>query len=266
MRVLLVFPAVLLAFRSGFAYRFKLDDQVGNNGLQCYNVALGINTAISVAKSLELGLTNRRPGLRDHQMVRRKKEEGNVVSNGKHPGSNDVIAREEAFSTSSKSISNGSSLKSRSDRKSQSSQPSKTDTASPSAVVEPLPLFFPGSWFPLELDLILSLRGLGWDFGIDSPAGSGRIFTWKDKQDFILKRVGLFLLCMTLLDFLDSTMKNTKINPAMAGVGGGSVFRSQEGVFGIFGPPIREYRDLVHLFFQTFVAESCLYLLLRSYF
>lgn len=232
LRILLIFPSIILASRAGFGHRFKLNDEQGST-LQAYNVALGVYVAFAAAKTIEWGLMNQRPRLRGSG-----KKKG-VVSADSAP------SIQNGSSSQIKIDSNQNRNPSTTSRSRTSSSVSKTNTTSSTSKPsdELLPLLFPGSWVPLELDLLASMRGLGWEFGIDSKAGYGRkTWTLEQRMNFIWGRVGNSLVGIFSMDLLDSLMKHPRINPA-GRVGGGSLWESEAGILGKAGPPACEFRE-----------------------
>lgn len=123
------------------------------------------------------------------------------------------------------------------------------------------PIIFPGSVVPLEIDMIMGIRGLGFNWGLkESKAGykaimeSDELAKSKNKQAASqLKYSTLWrlskaaMVSLYLLDLCDSVLKTPRIFPPAARVGGGSILEAREGVFGPAGPLIGEKTYIILL-------------------
>lgn len=111
------------------------------------------------------------------------------------------------------------------------------------------PMLFPGTVMPLEVDMIINIRGQGYNWGLqESKAGyKARIETEElamksasvalSEKWSHLHRVGKsFLINYALMDICDSIVKDAKIFPPAGRPGGGSVEEAVDGVFGRLGP------------------------------
>lgn len=111
------------------------------------------------------------------------------------------------------------------------------------------PILFPGTSIPLEVDMILNIRGQGYNWGLqDSKAGYKAVMeaeelamkpasiAFSEKRSH-LRRVGKSaLINLALMDICDSIIKNARIFPPGGRAGGGSVEEAVDGVFGRAGP------------------------------
>jgi hypothetical protein len=116
------------------------------------------------------------------------------------------------------------------------------------------PKRFPGCSIPLEVDLVFSMRGTGYGWGPkESEAGykalmkaeklalGEPILATQEKRAHI-KRVGkTLLLCFVLVDICDSIVKQPKLFPPAARLGGGPLVEARDGIFGWLGPWFSEW-------------------------
>lgn len=104
---------------------------------------------------------------------------------------------------------------------------------------EPLPNFLPGTLIPLEIELLTSMRGVGWAWGIrgPSPSEAAEMDAPDGRRAWIWHRVKVALTCEVLLDVLDTLIKS-KWMP-LGQVGGASVYDLDMLPFGL-GAPLSE--------------------------
>ena len=115
------------------------------------------------------------------------------------------------------------------------------------------PRRFPGSYLPMEVDMVLSVRGNGYRWGPkDSKAGYAALQASKQlskqpasvaKQEkwSHIRRVGLVsLLSWAIVDVCDSIVKDTAIFPPATQAGGGRVAAAALGSLGRVGPLVGE--------------------------
>ncbi|GAC98719.1 hypothetical protein PHSY_006313 [Pseudozyma hubeiensis SY62] len=106
------------------------------------------------------------------------------------------------------------------------------------ASTDPLPTFFPGTNCPLELDLLLNVRALGWQHGIkdDAPALPALVFDSRQRWDWILKRAVLIPFYYLVYDVVLVLNQEPRFNPNADSKVGGSIWIHREGSFGVAGP------------------------------
>lgn len=113
------------------------------------------------------------------------------------------------------------------------------------------PYLFPGSFVPLEIDITMGIRGLGYNWGSkSSKAGYKAILesqqlakkpkhVAEQRKRAVLMRIGRAALISALLvDVCDSILKNPKAFPPANRAGGGPIMEAKNGVFGAAGPLI----------------------------
>lgn len=114
-----------------------------------------------------------------------------------------------------------------------------------------LPSTFPGSRIPLELALCLSFRGLGWAWGLQSPAGRPALVVSEQiqardgksasasarlrKRRAITRMLLNGLMLLAILDVCDSSIKSKHLG-APDGPRGGSIWAYRRGPLGGAGP------------------------------
>ncbi|KAJ9478749.1 MBOAT_2 domain-containing protein [Pseudozyma hubeiensis] len=103
---------------------------------------------------------------------------------------------------------------------------------------DPLPTFFPGTYCPLELDLLSNIRALGWEHGIkdDAPALPAPTYTSRQRWDWILKRAAAIPLYYLVYDVFVVLNQEPRFNPNADSRIGGSIWASTESSFGVAGP------------------------------
>lgn len=118
-----------------------------------------------------------------------------------------------------------------------------------------MPLFFPGTRWPLELDLLLNVRALGWEHGIKdgAPALPVPTYTWPERKQWIWKRMARVPVYFVLLDAFCVLLVEKRFN-VHAGTGvGGSVWDCRNGSFGWAGPYL-----ICVAFASIFVSLQCM--------
>ncbi|PWN52814.1 hypothetical protein IE53DRAFT_302303, partial [Violaceomyces palustris] len=122
-----------------------------------------------------------------------------------------------------------------------------------------LPTFYPGTWTPLELDMMLNMRGIGWEWGLPSspPCQPVRTLSREQRNAWTVRRIRSFCLVYLLCDLLDSAVKNVDLNPAAGFERGGSVWLARQGVLGPLGPPCLVI-SLGFMVYAAIQAGNCL--------
>ena len=78
-----------------------------------------------------------------------------------------------------------------------------------SKLPQPLPLFFPGTWTPIELDVLLNMRGIGWQSGTPPPSTGAC-----SRRRWLLGRVRSFVSTLLLLDTLEAVLHHPMLDPS----------------------------------------------------
>lgn len=116
-----------------------------------------------------------------------------------------------------------------------------------------LPVCFPGSILPLELDLLFNIRGIGWERGVKdgAPALPVPTFTRQERWAWIIKQLATIPFYLVLYDAVLALMSDPRINVNLNARHGGSIWDSRMGSFGFAGPYL-----LGGLFALSFVAAQ----------
>ncbi|SPO25089.1 uncharacterized protein UTRI_02812_B [Ustilago trichophora] len=101
-----------------------------------------------------------------------------------------------------------------------------------------LPICFPGSSIPLELDLLLNIRGVGWEHGVKDgpPALPVREFTSHERWAWILERMRLIPIYFLMYDAIVVLISDPRFNVHAGTSQGGSMWDCNKGSFGVAGP------------------------------
>ncbi|UZJ53234.1 hypothetical protein CBS101457_002554 [Exobasidium rhododendri] len=113
------------------------------------------------------------------------------------------------------------------------------------------PLIFPGSIVPLEIDMIASIRGVGYKWGLKQTKSGYKALIESqqlakksyaaasaEKWTQIKRLAGVSLLCYVTMDLCDSIIKEPSIFPPGGRLGGGRVKEAADGRLGWLGPPL----------------------------
>lgn len=103
---------------------------------------------------------------------------------------------------------------------------------------DPMPIFFPGTLWPLELDLLVNVRASGWEHGIKDgvPALPVPTYTRRQRRDWILKALAPIPLYFVLYDVVFCLIEDPRFNIHADSRVGGSIWDSSKGSFGKAGP------------------------------
>ncbi|CDW97353.1 hypothetical protein [Sporisorium scitamineum] len=101
-----------------------------------------------------------------------------------------------------------------------------------------MPLYFPGTRWPLELDLLLNLRALGWEHGIKdgAPALPVPTYTSSERRQWIWNRIKTVPLYFVLYDAFCVLLNDKRFNVHAGNRVGGSLWDCAKGSFGVAGP------------------------------
>ncbi|PWZ01551.1 hypothetical protein BCV70DRAFT_158014, partial [Testicularia cyperi] len=127
---------------------------------------------------------------------------------------------------------------------------------------EPLPALFPGTWTPLEIDYFVNIRNIGWENGPKNadPALPLREYTAEERKAWLRPILNECVSSFVLLDALFAAIKDVRFNPTAVSYRGGSIWESQQGVFGIFNPWILCFTYAFGIFVQiqlSFGLAAC---------
>ncbi|PWN19705.1 hypothetical protein BCV69DRAFT_283810 [Microstroma glucosiphilum] len=166
-RLLLLIPETILCCHVAFAYRFQRPDEAVPPswrivGERDFDFVCGVMAAYCWAKSLEFAIAKERPMLDEGKRwdfnlgveKKKKKEEG---ASGQ---------TENTDKTNGAAKVNGSAMQLRKRKTDVPTIPDPQEVVSDAAHI----LYFPNTSIPLWLDVATNLRGLGWKWGIASPA------------------------------------------------------------------------------------------------
>lgn len=101
-----------------------------------------------------------------------------------------------------------------------------------------LPTFFPGTYVPLELDLLINLRGIGWEHGISqgAPALPVPKVTRQERWSWIVRNLLPCVWYYLLYDAIFVLIEDTRFNVHAHTPRGGSIWDCTDGAFGVAGP------------------------------
>ncbi|CCF51785.1 hypothetical protein NDA11_005650 [Ustilago hordei] len=101
-----------------------------------------------------------------------------------------------------------------------------------------LPTFFPGTKMPVELDLLLNLRGIGWEYGIKqgAPALPVPQVTIQQRLSWIVRHLAEVPVYYLLYDAILILVEDQRFNPHAHTRYGGSIWDCRKGSFGAAGP------------------------------
>lgn len=101
-----------------------------------------------------------------------------------------------------------------------------------------MPKFFPGTRWPLEIDLLLNARGIGWEHGLkEGPAALPMpSFTPRQRWNWLRKRMAPIPLYFLLYDAALVLVSDPRFNVHAGGSMGGSLWDCSQGSFGFAGP------------------------------
>ncbi|KAJ1020067.1 hypothetical protein NDA16_004347 [Ustilago loliicola] len=104
--------------------------------------------------------------------------------------------------------------------------------------VSDLPTFFPGTKMPIELDLLLNLRGIGWEYGIKegAPALPVPKVTLPQRLSWIARHLAEVPLYYLLYDAIFVLIEDQRFNVHVHTRYGGSIWDCRKGSFGAAGP------------------------------
>lgn len=102
----------------------------------------------------------------------------------------------------------------------------------------PMPIFFPGTYVPLELDLLLNIRGVGWEHGVKdgAPALPVRDYTSRERRAWILSCLAPLPFYFLLYDAIFVLIEDTRFNMHARTRYGGSLWDCSQGLFGAASP------------------------------
>ncbi|KAI3492160.1 hypothetical protein L1887_43449 [Cichorium endivia] len=106
------------------------------------------------------------------------------------------------------------------------------------SAVEELPLYFPGTRWPLELDLLFGIRGIGWERGIKDgvPAFPVPFFTLRQRWRWVLRTLAPVPLYYLVYDAIFTLIGDERFNVHAGSATGGSIWACRQGFFGAAGP------------------------------
>lgn len=106
------------------------------------------------------------------------------------------------------------------------------------ATLTSMPLCFPGTFVPLELDLLINIRGVGWEHGIKNgaPALPVPTFTSRQRWAWIRERLKPVPFYFLLYDAIFVLIEDRRFNVHSVGATGGSIWECRQGSFGVAGP------------------------------
>ena len=101
-------------------------------------------------------------------------------------------------------------------------------------VINRLPVCFPGTRCPLELDLMLNTRGIGWEHGIKegAPALPVPTYSSQERWKWICKRMAPVPLYFLLLDTVCVLLEEPRFNVHAGNPLGGSIWDCSTATFG----------------------------------
>ena len=101
-----------------------------------------------------------------------------------------------------------------------------------------LPICFPGTNMPLELDLLINIRGLGWEHGLKdgAPALPVPTYTFRERWLWIFERMKPFPFYLVLYDAVFVLIEDRRFNVHAQTASGGSLWACRQGSFGAAGP------------------------------
>lgn len=117
------------------------------------------------------------------------------------------------------------------------------------------PALFPGLTVPLEVDLVMSIRGQGYNWGAKKSTGGYKAMVQSQQLEknpklaseykwSHIRRIGLSAVTnVVLMDLCDSIIKDTRIFPPAGRMGGGPIAEAANGGLGQLGPIISECRN-----------------------
>ncbi|KAN0065413.1 hypothetical protein ACQY0O_001249 [Thecaphora frezii] len=221
LRVALIPPIVWLAIPTAFSRYFDLDGSGQVRGqAQNFNFAAGVYSFYVILRALEWGTRRTRPRLKRAASRQAASANGIAKQNGHHANAGRDAKRDRT----------------------------KQD--------EPLPLLFPGTWTPIELDLLQNMRGIGWESGTPKgpPALPVRQHTYGDRLGWALARLPGLIGTYTALDALAVVVRDQRVFPHIATVPGTSIWTAPPGLFRGAGPYV-----------LTAVFGSMVYLVIQSH-
>lgn len=135
------------------------------------------------------------------------------------------------------------------------------------------PAFFPGSILPLELDLVMSLRGHGYAWGSKRSSVKGGYSAILESQQLassptsealklkwtLVRRIGISaLVSIVLMDVCDSIVRDARIFPVGRRMGAGPLMDAAEGVLGPLGPIVGEqtYEGMIVQLLEQYYSHS----------
>ncbi|EST05841.1 hypothetical protein PSEUBRA_004877 [Kalmanozyma brasiliensis GHG001] len=101
-----------------------------------------------------------------------------------------------------------------------------------------MPIFFPGTRWPLEIDLLLNVRGVGWEHGVKEapPALPVQTNTSSERWTWICERMAPIPLYYLVHDVIVVLIADPRFNVHAGGTSGGSLWDCSRGSFGFAGP------------------------------
>ncbi|EPQ30775.1 uncharacterized protein PFL1_01676 [Pseudozyma flocculosa PF-1] len=134
-----------------------------------------------------------------------------------------------------------------------------------------LPILFPGTWTPIELDLLQNMRGVGWESGtpLSAPALPVPRYRYVDRLRWAARRLPNLIVTYTCLDALAVVIRDQRVFPHIATVPGTSIWTAPPGLFGsALGPYIltATFGTMIYLVIQSHHAllSILMVLLLRD--
>ncbi|SJX66079.1 uncharacterized protein SRS1_13520 [Sporisorium reilianum f. sp. reilianum] len=127
-------------------------------------------------------------------------------------------------------------------------------TSSANSAADEMPLYFPGTRWPLELDLLLNVRAIGWQHGIKdgAPALPVPTYTWRERWHWIAQRMADVPVYFLLYDAFCVLLDEKRFNVHVGNRIGGSIWDCTRGSFGAAGPYL-----ICIAFASMFVSLQC---------
>lgn len=101
-----------------------------------------------------------------------------------------------------------------------------------------LPTYFPGTKWPLEVDLLCNIRGVGWEHGVKdgAPALPIPAYTAAQRREWVVSQLRSLLSYFVVYDAAAMLAVDTRVNPHANTPYGGTLWDTRRGSFGIAGP------------------------------